>query len=151
MSIVAVLFLITLSAQEPVLEPELCKLVADLNAVIAQNTRYTPPLCPHIGFVALPAAGTLRSQAGAYHPETGAIELAPDLDLADAFGQSYLLHELVHAAQYANGAHLAARCPAALEAEAYALQADFLRARNLGREAVLMRLLATQLGSCADE
>ena len=92
----------------------------------------------------------MRSQAGAFCPDTGAIELAPDLDLSDAFGQSYLLHELVHAAQYANGAQDNARCPAVLEAEAYTVQSDFLRARGLGREAVTMRLLAGQLGTCPD-
>jgi len=149
MSILAALFLITLTPAEP--GPDLCPLVADLNAVISQETGYAPPPCPAIGFAALPAAGALRSQAGAFFPETGAIELAPDLDLTDAFGQSYLLHELVHAAQFANGAQAAARCPAMLEAEAYTVQSDFLRARGLGREAVMMRLLAGQLGTCAPD
>ena len=146
MSIVAALFLTTLTLAEP----DLCPLVAELNAVIALQTTYTPPPCPTIGFAALPASGAMRSQAGAYFPGTGAIELAPDLDLTDPFGQSYLLHELVHAAQYAAGADRRARCPGQLEAEAYAVQANFLRDRGLPREALMMTLLAGQLGGCAD-
>ena len=145
MSILTLLFLINLAPAER----DLCPLVAELNTVIARETRYIPPPCPAIGFAALPASGTLRSQAGAYYPESGSIELAPDLDLTEAFGQSYLLHELVHAAQYANDAQASARCPQTLEAEAYSVQSDFLRAHGLGREAMLMRFLADQLGSCA--
>ncbi len=128
-----------------------CPLVQDLNTVIATSTDYTPPPCPVIGFAALPATGSMRSQAGAYFPETGAIELAPDLDLTTAFGQSYLLHELVHAAQFAAGAHLRAACPAVLENEAYHVQADFLMDAGLHREAGLIRLVASQLGQCDPE
>lgn len=145
MSILATLFLIAQTHAEP----DLCPLVAELNALVVQETGHTPPPCPRIGFAALSATGALRSQAGAFFPLTGAIELAPDLDLTAAFGQSYLLHELVHAAQHANGAQKTARCPAALEAEAYTVQAAFLRVRGLGREAVMMRLLADQLGACS--
>ncbi len=142
MSILAVLYMLTAA------QPDLCPLVAELNRVVVQETGYAPPPCPAIGFAALPASGAMRSQAGAYFPATGAIELAPDLDLIDPFGQSYLLHELVHAAQYANGAPANARCPAELEAEAYSVQSAFLRARGMGREALMMRLLAVQLGNC---
>lgn len=145
MSILVLLFLTTFTA-----ERDLCPLVADLNAVILQQTAHVPPPCPDIGFAALPAAGALRSQAGAFFPDSGAIELAPDLDLTDPFGQSYLLHELVHAAQFASGAHLQARCSAMLEAEAYTVQAGFLRARGFGREAMMMTILAGQLGACPD-
>ena len=126
----------------------LCPLVQDLNRVVAGETAYTPVPCPGIGFTAVPPAQSLRSQAGAYLPATGRIELAPDLDLATAYGQSYLLHELVHAAQYANGAAAHMPCPAALEAEAYSVQASFLRAHDLGQQALLVSLLAGQLGSC---
>lgn len=148
MSLTAALFLIILSAAEP--RTDLCPLVTTLNAVIVRDTTHTPPPCPVIGFARLPESGAMRSQAGAFFPETGAIELAPDLDLTTAFGQSYLLHELVHAAQFASGAQRAARCAAILESEAYSVQSDYLRAAGLGREAVMMRLLADQLGSCPD-
>lgn len=127
---------------------DLCPLVQDLNRVIVAETGYRPVPCPSIGFTAVPPSQSLRSQAGAYLPATGHIELAPDLDLATAYGQSYLLHELVHAAQYANGTEATALCPAALEAEAYGTQAIFLRQHGLRQEALLVSLLADRLGSC---
>ncbi len=147
MSILAVLFVATMAGPP---SDDLCPLVARLNDVIADQTGYLPPPCPQIGFSLLPAADALRSQAGAFFPDSGRIELAPDLDLTSAYGQSYLLHELVHAAQYANGAPAKARCTAQLESEAYSVQSDFLRAAGLPREAVMMRILAQQLGSCSD-
>jgi hypothetical protein len=125
-----------------------CALVATLNTVMAEATQYQPIACPKIGFSALDAKAGMRSQAGAYFPETGQIELAPDLDLGTAYGQSFLLHEMIHAAQFAEGADRTAPCPAALEAEAYAIQAQFLQAAGLSREALLTRLLGGQLGTC---
>ena len=140
-----------LSLQAPAAMPDLCPLVADLNAVIVAETRHTPPPCPAIGFAVLPATGAVRSQAGAYLPDSGRIELAADLDLTTAYGQSYLLHELVHAAQFASGADMTAACPAALEGEAYRVQAAFLLQAGLRRDSVLVGLLAAQLGQCAAE
>lgn len=125
-----------------------CALVAELNRVLTETTEYAPVPCPEIGFSALEDAPGMRSQAGAYFPRTGRIELAPDLDLATAYGQSFLLHEMVHAAQFAAGADRTAPCLAALEAEAYAVQAQFLQAAGLGRDAVLTRMIGGQLGSC---
>jgi len=145
----ALVFLIPLSAPEP--RQDLCSLVAELNKVIVVATDLTPPPCPEIGFAVLPVNGALRSQAGGYFPDTGRIELAADLDLTTVFGQSYLLHELVHAAQYASGAQLRALCLARLEAQAYYLQSDFLRDHGLARDAVLVRLLADHLGACPGE
>jgi hypothetical protein len=108
-----------------------------------------PPLssCPAIGR-ALPAGG-LRSQAGAFDPVTGRIELAADLDLATPWGQGFLLHELAHAAQ-ARGGRIGRTCEGALEAEAYALQADFLREAGAAREARIVTALGAILGQCAD-
>jgi hypothetical protein len=147
MSILAVLFVAAVSGSPP---GNHCPLVDRLNAVIADQTGYVPPSCPQIGFSQLPAADALRSQAGAFFPDSGRIELAPDLDLTSAYGQSFLLHELVHAAQYANGAPAKARCIAQLESEAYLVQSDFLRAAGLPREALMMRILAQQLGACSN-
>ena len=127
---------------------DLCPLVADLNGVVAAETGYTTPPCPDIGFADLPSGTELRSQAGAYYPDTGRIELTPDLDLTTAYGQSYLLHELVHAAQYASGAEARAACPAALEAEAYGVQARFLIAKGDRDGALTLFVLGTQLGNC---
>lgn len=128
---------------------DLCPLVERLNQTLVTETRYAAPPCPAIGFTALaPEAGQMRSQAGAFDPATGRIELAPDLDLQTALGQSYLLHELVHAAQVAAGEHLRQACIGLLEAEAYRVQAAFLTAQGLRQEALPIRLLGAQLGSC---
>ena len=118
---------------------------------MAEATRYQPIACPVTGFAALEAKAGMRSQAGAFYPKTGRIELAPDLDLGTAYGQSFLLHEMVHAAPFAGGADPTAPCPAALEAEAHAAQAQFLQEAGLSREALLTRLLGGQLGACGSQ
>ncbi len=141
---------LVLLAPAPAMAGDMCALAMDMEARIAERLGYAPgAVCPEITF-ALPVAGAMqRSQAGAYDPMTGRINLAPDLDLRTAYGQSFLLHELVHAAQYRAGRDRAVPCPAALEAEAYREQADFLLEAGLSREAVLTRALGAQLGGCA--
>lgn len=135
----------------PARAAEFCPLVTELNAYLTKNSGYEPVPCPEIGFAVLPATGAVRSQAGAYFPDSGRIELARDLDLTGAYGKSFLLHEMVHAAQFASGADRRAPCPAALEAEAYRIQAGYLREAGLAREAMLTGVLADQLGSCGAE
>ncbi len=124
-----------------------------LEAFITDQTGYSAaPTCQTVHrakFISTDA--TLRSQAGGYAPETGRITLARDLDLETVLGKSYLLHELVHAAQYQHGAQTTARCPAALEAEAYAVQAAYLRHMGEPREALLLGFLASPLSQCPGE
>ncbi len=132
----------------PARADDLCPLVATLNTWVTRITDHQPPPCPLIGFTDLAGSTGVRSQAGAYDPQTGSIELAPDLNLSTAYGQSYLLHELVHAAQFASGADQTALCPAALEAEAYSVQAAFLRQNGLGEEALSITILSMHLGAC---
>ncbi len=143
------ILMLLLFAPAPALAADVCALAMDMEARIAERLGYAPgAACPEIAF-ALPVAGAVqRSQAGAYDPMTGQINLAPDLDLSTVYGQSFLLHELVHAAQYRAGRDRAVPCPAALEAEAYGEQADFLMEAGLSREAVLTRALGAQLGGC---
>jgi hypothetical protein len=132
------------------LSDDVCVLAQDLEARIAERLGYAPSDgCPEIGFALPVADAAQRTQAGAFSPMTGRIDLAPDLDLATSYGQSFLLHELVHAAQYRSGRDRAVPCTAALEAEAYAEQADFLMEAGLSREAVLTRAFGAQLGGCA--
>lgn len=127
---------------------DLCPLVTELNRALMESTDYQPAACPKLGFSTLDADAAVRSQAGAFYPDSGRIELAPDLDLGSAYGQSFLLHEMVHAAQFAARADARARCPAALEAEAYAVQAQFLLEAGLARDALLTRMIGDQLGRC---
>lgn len=135
-------------ACSPAQADDLCPLVGALNRVLVESTGYAAIPCPEIGFAALDGQPGMRSQAGAYFPETGRIELAPDLDLSTSYGQSFLLHEMVHAAQFAEGVEAEAPCTAALEAEAYRVQAQFLQQAGLTRDALLTRMLGEQLGAC---
>lgn len=94
------------------------------------------------------AAGLMLSQAGAYDPATDRIGLAPDLDLSSAIDRSFLLHELVHMAQFRNGAAARARCIGQLEGEAYALQAAYLRHVGEPAEAFMTTLIGQQMSVC---
>lgn len=125
-----------------------CETLASLDPWVAAGTRHVPRgLCPHVGPMAFPSGGSLV-QAAAYLPETGEIGVSRDLDLGDTLGRSYLLHELVHAYQFAAGQHLAAACVGVLEREAYAVQAAYLRAHGQVAEAVLIDLIAGRQGTC---
>jgi len=138
-------------AEAPVAHAASCEPMADLLDFIAVRTDYpVPEVCPVIdGRTFLQGDAAFRSQAGAYFPLTGEIALAADLDLTTVNGRSYLLHELVHAAQYRAGSQLQVRCTAELEREAYALQAAYLRAHGEQREALVLGWLAEGLTRCA--
>ncbi len=129
----------------------LCKLALDLSAFVADETGMAAlRACPVIG-VGLPSgAGVARSQGGAFDPATGRIDLAPDLNLMTAYGRSYLVHELVHEAQYRTGRAAQAPCPSALEAEAYAVQARFLRVQGEDEAAGTVLALGALLGQCQE-
>lgn len=142
---------VMIGTSHPVHAVEMCPLVTRLNGVLAESTGYPAIPCPEIGFSALADQQGVRSQAGAFFPDTGRIELAPDLDMTTVYGQSFLLHEMVHAAQFANGVDRRAPCPAALEAEAYRVQAQFLQEAGLSRDALLTRMLGDHLGQCGAE
>ena len=129
---------------------EPCVDVSPLADFIEAQTDYTAlPRCLILKrFSIALASGLIMSQAGAYDPVTGQIGLARDLDLTGILGQSYLLHELVHYAQFHSPVAAQARCPAEFEAQAYALQVQYLRAYHEADEAVLITLLAGPLSVC---
>ena len=130
-----------------------CNDVADLLTFIAAESDYPlPDDCPAIvRSETLESAPALRSQVGAYVPATGRILLASDLDTDSLLGRSYLLHELVHAAQYRAGVERQVRCEAELESEAYQLQTTWLRKQGEFREAMLLDWAAQSLGRCAGD
>jgi hypothetical protein len=127
-----------------------CAGVRDLLSFIAAESDYALMTdCPKVERSdALDNSAALRSQVGAYVPATGQILLASDLDTDSLVGRSYLLHELVHAAQYRAGRHLLVACEAELEAEAYHLQTTWLRRQGEFREAMLLDWAAQSLGRC---
>jgi hypothetical protein len=127
-----------------------CDGLGDLLTFIADQTGYAlPEDCPTVSHSALlDAAPALRSQVGAFVPATGQILLAPDLDTGSILGRSYLLHELVHAAQFRAGTEARVRCEGELEREAYRVQTAWLRLHGEGREALLIDWVADALGRC---
>jgi hypothetical protein len=86
--------------------------------------------------------------AAVYVPATREILLADDLDPAAPLARSYLVHELVHAQQFARHAHERASCPGMLEADAYGTQALYLRTRGLQEEAFLLQVLGMFQSAC---
>ncbi|KLK89909.1 hypothetical protein AA309_28710 [Microvirga vignae] len=87
--------------------------------------------------------------AAVYVPATREILLADDLDSATPLARSYLVHELVHAQQFASSAHEHASCPGVLEANAYGMQAHYLRTKGQPEEAFLLQVLGMLQGACS--
>jgi hypothetical protein len=86
--------------------------------------------------------------AAVYVPATQEILLADDLDPGTPLARSYLVHELVHAQQFASRAHERASCPGVLETDAYGIQALYLRTKGLREEAFLLQALGMLQGAC---
>jgi hypothetical protein len=96
------------------------------------------------------AAGSTRSLgvAAIYVPSRHEILIAEDLDLDDPVGASFIVHELVHVVQIAEGRHLHMRCPGQLEYEAYSKQALFLERQGHSQMALLMRIAGMMQAAC---
>ena len=127
-----------------------CGVHALLGQQLAALSRHAAPdHCPRIRFSLPPAGAEGKAQVGAYLPDSRSIALAADLDLTTPWGQSVLLHEMVHAAQHAADGLPA--CLASLEYEAYAVQADFLRAHGAGRDAAVLLAFGAMVARCGDD
>ena len=85
--------------------------------------------------------------AALYDPVARTILVSDELDLDGPVGRSYLLHELVHHLQYANGQD-AHGCVGRLEAEAYRVQARYLRKHGHTEEASRQLILGLFLDGC---
>lgn len=139
--------LLNIGAPQPV-----CAVAVELRADIERLTEYrVAEDCPSVLRRKLTARFGGAPQAAEYMPETGQIALSPELDLNTAVGRGYLLHEMVHAAQFTAGRHETVACPGRLEAEAYMVQSAYLREAGEGTEATLMRLMSEFAGSCSDQ
>jgi hypothetical protein len=132
--------------------------IAEATAFVAEETGVpAPDVCvssvppKELKVLVLPAALS-RAQdetvAAVYVPATREILLADDLDLSTPLGRSCLVHELVHAQQFASRAHERASCPGVLEADAYGTQALYLRTRGLREEAFLLQVLGMFQSAC---
>ncbi|MEP1697942.1 MAG: DUF6647 family protein [Paracoccaceae bacterium] len=78
---------------------------------------------------------------------TGEILVDAEMNFEDPVDLSYFVHELVHMQQME--ATSTAVCVGVLEAEAYAIQAAFLRDQGLPREGLLFDLMGQLQAGCA--
>jgi hypothetical protein len=132
--------------------------IDEARAFVAEETGITAPeVCVRLagkerldGLVFPVVLGGSHGEAAAavYVPATREILLADDLDPGTPLARSYLVHELVHAQQFASRAYERASCPGALEADAYDTQALYLRTRGLREEAFLLQILGMFQSAC---
>lgn len=101
------------------------------------------------GFLGLNASYGQEQPLAMYVPMDTEILISPEVEVTSALGQSYLVHELIHAHQVVSGAARRAPCPGWLEGEAYRVQASYLRARGFTEDAFELEILGLLQGSCA--
>jgi hypothetical protein len=97
---------------------------------------------------AAPGRAHDESVAAVYVPGTREILLADDLDPVEPLTHSYLVHELVHAQQFAARKHLRVSCPGSLEGDAYNAQALYLSTRGARQDAFLLQVLGMLQSAC---
>ena len=112
---------------------------------VAEETDY-PPLqfCPNVKMSSIPQlrskftrASVYRADAlAAYLPKSGEILISDEIDLTTLPGRSFLVHEIVHAAQFNSGDTAREVCIGLLESEAYHVQASYLKKHDLAKEAI---------------
>lgn len=85
--------------------------------------------------------------AALYVRATGEILVDAKVDFQDPVDLSFFVHELVHSRQME--APESTACVGVLEAEAYAIQAAFLRKQARPREALLFDLMGQLQAGCA--
>jgi hypothetical protein len=132
--------------------------IAEVIAFVTEETGVpAPAVCVRsakqekLKMLVLPTAfGTARNEtvAAVYVPATREILLADDLDPSTPLARSYLVHELVHAQQFATHAHERTSCLGELEGDAYGTQALYLRTRGLQEEALLLQILGMFQSAC---
>ncbi len=136
-----------------------CASMAELVAFVADETDY-PPLrnCPRVrvtnnevlrAILALNASAHGAEPLAAYSAASAEILLGPEIVLTTPLGQSYLVHDLVHAHQFADAAPARAPCVGWLEGEAYRVQASYLRRQDLAQDAFAFELLGLLQSACA--
>lgn len=69
--------------------------------------------------------------AALYDHEHNRVYVAANIDLHSAYGNSVLVHELVHFLQFNHGKNEQAACVSALEGDAYRIQAKYMQAHGL--------------------
>jgi hypothetical protein len=136
-----------------------CTALAKLMMFVSGKTNYPPLLdCPRVrvidnsalrGLLALEPGYSREQPLAMYMPVDAEILISPDVEVTDTLGQSYLVHELVHAHQMEYGAARRAPCLGWLEGEAYRVQASYLKSQGLTEDALAMEILGLLQGTCA--
>jgi hypothetical protein len=116
--------------------PEVCVRFASKDQVIAHTLSGAPE------------GAHDDSVAAVYLPGTREILLAWDLDPSAPLTRSYLIHELVHAQQFAARKQLGVPCLGSLEADAYNIQALYLSTRGRREDAFLLPVLGMMQSAC---
>jgi hypothetical protein len=132
--------------------------IAEARAFVAEETGIPVPVaCVRLarkerldGLVFSAALGGSHGEtvAAVYVPATREILLADDLDPGTPLARSYLVHELVHAQQFAEHAQERVSCPGVLEADAYGTQALYLSTWGLREEAFLLQIMGMFQSAC---
>jgi hypothetical protein len=136
-----------------------CTALVKLVTFVSSETNYPPLLdCPRVrlttnsalrGFLGLNANYRQEQPLAMYVPMDAEILIGPEVEVTSTLGQSYLVHELVHAHQMEYEATRRAPCPGWLEGEAYRVQASYLKTRGLTKDAFAMETIGLLQGSCA--
>ena len=113
---------------------------------VAEETN-RPPLqfCPNVKMSSVPELRSKFTKASlhgadalaAYLPSSDEILISNEIDLASLLGPSFLVHEIVHAAQFDSRDTAAESCIGLLESEAYRVQASYLKKHDLAEEAII--------------
>jgi len=134
-----------------------CALDTALISFVAQETGYpTLEKCPQVkvitetalkaSFINATAHGELP--IAAFLPATSEILLSPNIDTKSITGRSYIVHEIVHASQFANNVSALTSCPGLLESEAYRVQASYLKKHGSADEAFTFDLIGMLQRAC---
>lgn len=121
-----------------------CSWMEQLVVFVAEETDYPPlHICPNVRVTAKLELELIDSDSSAhgaemlaaYLPISNEILIGADIDLTSLRGRSYLVHEIVHSAQFNSGDTAPETCIGVLESEAYRVQAIYLTKHDLAEEA----------------
>ncbi|MGR3290396.1 MAG: hypothetical protein ACU0C9_04280, partial [Paracoccaceae bacterium] len=81
------------------------------------------------------ASGHGADALAAFLTTSNEILISDEIDLTTLLGRSFLVHEIVHAAQFNSGDIAPESCTGLLESEAYQVQPPYLEKHDLAKEA----------------
>ncbi|MDA4847022.1 hypothetical protein [Hoeflea poritis] len=134
-----------------------CDAMSDLVDFVAEETgRHRLEFCPQVSVTTSTALREMFAEASAHGevpmaafvPKQHRILLGPEIDLATVLGRSYLVHEIVHAAQAADPHPHVLSCAGLNESEAYWVQASYLHNHGMAKAARGFELMSVMSAAC---